>query len=561
MGQNIPTIDCVIISHFHLDHCGALPYFTERIGYHGPVFMTHPTRAIAPILLEDMRKIMADKKDEPGPFSSTDIETCMAKVIPLSLHETFDVDGSIFIKPYYAGHVIGAAMFHIRIGDQSIVYTGDYNMTPDRHLGAAWIDKCQPDLLITETTYATTVRDSRRARERDFLQKVHQCVSRGGKVLIPVFALGRAQELCILIESYWERMNLKVPVFFSAGLTTKANEYYKLFINWTNQKIKSEFLERNMFDFKHIEPFDLSLVNDPRPMVLFASPGMLHAGTSLEVFRHWCHDERNMVILPGYCVAGTVGAKVLAGEKNIQVDLWTKVKVKMAVENLSFSAHADAKGILQLIQMCEPKNVMLVHGEKAKMAVLKTKIMHDLRIPCFDPANFSTTTIRSQTDSSAVKLTRALLREVYMIEHRKHLKLMEGTDKDSYPKFTAVTMDTVRAYLEEQRTGPECNTPPSTAVKNKKQVLEKMINDAPFLLKGDDLIISVEALLSKKIESLFTHRLHIPAVQLQKKPDGFQVRSIYVKIIKEEKKTMLRATWTDPVDGFMVKKLFLLIEL
>ena len=76
------------------------------------------------------------------------------------------------------------------------------------------IDKCRPDLLITESTYATTIRDSKRCRERDFLKKVHDCVEKGGKVLIPVFALGRAQELCILLESYWERMNLKVPVFF-----------------------------------------------------------------------------------------------------------------------------------------------------------------------------------------------------------------------------------------------------------------------------------------------------------------------------------------------------------
>jgi integrator complex subunit 11 len=94
-------------------------------------------------------------------------------------------------------------------------------MTPDRHLGAAWIDKCRPDLLITESTYATTIRDSKRCRERDFLKKVHDSIDKGGKVLIPVFALGRAQELCILLETYWDRMNLKVPIYFSLGLTEK----------------------------------------------------------------------------------------------------------------------------------------------------------------------------------------------------------------------------------------------------------------------------------------------------------------------------------------------------
>ena len=99
----------------------------------------------------------------------------------------------------------------------------------------------------------STARDSKRCRERDFLKKVHDCVERGGKVLIPVFALGRAQELCILLETYWERMNLKVPVFFSTGLTEKANNYYKMFITWTNEKIRKTFVERNMFDFKHIK--------------------------------------------------------------------------------------------------------------------------------------------------------------------------------------------------------------------------------------------------------------------------------------------------------------------
>lgn len=143
------------------------------------------------------------------------------------------------------------------------------------YLGAAWINKCRPNLLITETTYATTIRDSKRCRERDFLLKVHDCVEKGGKVLIPVFALGRAQELCILLETYWERMNLKVPIYFALGLTEKATNYYKMFITWTNEKIKKTFVQRNMFDFKHIKPFDRAFIDNPSSMVVFATPGML----------------------------------------------------------------------------------------------------------------------------------------------------------------------------------------------------------------------------------------------------------------------------------------------
>ncbi|PNI13191.1 INTS11 isoform 7 [Pan troglodytes] len=294
-GRLTDFLDCVIISHFHLDHCGALPYFSEMVGYDGPIYMTHPTQAICPILLEDYRKIAVDKKGEANFFTSQMIKDCMKKVVAVHLHQTVQVDDELEIKAYYAGHVLGAAMFQIKVGSESVVYTGDYNMTPDRHLGAAWIDKCRPNLLITESTYATTIRDSKRCRERDFLKKVHETVERGGKVLIPVFALGRAQELCILLETFWERMNLKVPIYFSTGLTEKANHYYKLFIPWTNQKIRKTFVQRNMFEFKHIKAFDRAFADNPGPMVVFATPGMLHAGQSLQIFRKWAGNEKNMV--------------------------------------------------------------------------------------------------------------------------------------------------------------------------------------------------------------------------------------------------------------------------
>ncbi|RUS69585.1 hypothetical protein EGW08_022655 [Elysia chlorotica] len=412
-GRLTEKLNCVIISHFHLDHCGALPHMTEKVGFDGPVYMTHPTKAICPILLEDYRKITVERKGETNFFTSEDIKACMKKVITVNLHQVIQVDDELEIKAYYAGHVLGAAMFHIRVGQNSVVYTGDYNMTPDRHLGAAWIDKCRPDLLITESTYATTIRDSKRCRERDFLKKIHTCVENGGKVLIPVFALGRAQELCILLESYWDRMNLKVPIYFSLGLTEKANHYYKLYITWTSQKIKKTFVHRNMFDFKHIKAFDRAYIDNPGPMVVFATPGMLHAGLSLQIFKRWAPNEKNMVIMPGYCVSGTVGHRILNGARKIELENKQILEVKMDVEYMSFSAHADAKGIMQLISQCEPRNVLLVHGEADKMAFLKTKITQEFGIDCFMPANGETSFIKTKhnlpIDTSLSLLKRQLM--------------------------------------------------------------------------------------------------------------------------------------------------------
>ncbi|CAG0893057.1 unnamed protein product [Darwinula stevensoni] len=385
-GDLTDFLDCVIVTHFHLDHCGALPYFTEMVGYSGPIYMTHPTKAICPHLLEDMRKLSVDRKGDVNMFTSQMIKDCMKKVTAVNLHQVVQVDPELQIKPYYAGHVLGAAMYLIQVGPLSVVYTGDYNMTPDRHLGAAWIDKCHPDLLITESTYATTIRDSKRCRERDLLKKLHDSIERGGKVLIPVFALGRAQELCILLETYWERMNLQVPIYFAVGLTEKANNYYKMFITWTNEKIRKTFVKRNMFDFKHIHAFDKSYIDNPGPMVVFATPGMLHGGLALQIFRKWAPDENNMVIMPGYCVQGTVGYKILNGAKKVEID-GTVVDVKLTVQYMSFSAHADAKGIMQLIRYCEPKNVMLVHGENEKMDFLRNKIIQEFGIECVKPGN------------------------------------------------------------------------------------------------------------------------------------------------------------------------------
>ncbi|CAF1020917.1 unnamed protein product [Adineta steineri] len=429
-GPLTPYIHCVIISHFHLDHCGALPYMTEVVGYNGPLYMTYPTKAICPLLLEDFRKVTTDKTTQQGPYTTEDIKNCMKKVIPVSLGQTVKVDTDFEIKAYYAGHVLGAAMFHIRVGQQTLVYTGDFNTTADRHLGSAHIDRCRPDVLITESTYGSTVRDSRRARERDFMAKVVDCVRHGGKVLVPVFAVGRAQELCILLETYLERMNINVPIYFASGLSEKVNTYYSLFVSWTNEKIQSTFHQKNVFEFKHIKPWDRSYVEQPGAMIVFASPGMLHAGYSLHLFKKWAPDEKNMIIIPGYCVANTVGSKLLLGQRRFMFD-GKEIEAKMQVHYMSFSAHADAKGITQLIRQCQPSNVVLVHGEDLVMDFLRGRVKDELKIPCFKPANGETIVIETP-HGIPVDIEPALVQQlkeetIDVGRSAKRTKQMQGT--------------------------------------------------------------------------------------------------------------------------------------
>ncbi|KAL5201692.1 hypothetical protein ABZP36_036046 [Zizania latifolia] len=405
------AISCVVITHFHLDHIGALPYFTEVCGYHGPVYMTYPTKALAPLMLEDYRKVMVDQRGEEEQYSYEDILCCMKKVIPLDLKQTVQVDKDLVIRAYYAGHVLGAAMIYAKVGDAAMVYTGDYNMTPDRHLGAAQIDRMKLDLLITESTYAKTVRDSKHAREREFLKAVHKCVSGGGKVLIPTFALGRAQELCILLDDYWERMNLKIPIYFSAGLTIQANMYYKMLIGWTSQKIKNSYTVHNPFDFKHVCHFERSFINNPGPCVLFATPGMISGGFSLEVFKKWAPSEKNLVTLPGYCVAGTIGHKLMSGKPTtIDVDKDTHIDVRCQIHQLSFSPHTDSKGIMDLTEYLSPNHVILVHGEKPQMAFLKERIESELGMQCYYPANNETVSIPT-TQNLKINATEKFIKQ------------------------------------------------------------------------------------------------------------------------------------------------------
>ncbi|CAA9987871.1 cleavage and polyadenylation specificity factor, putative [Plasmodium knowlesi strain H] len=405
-------IDCVIISHFHMDHIGALPFFTEILKYRGTIIMSYPTKALSPILLLDgcrvadlkwekknferQIKLLNEKSDEllnynisslkkdPWNISEEHIYSCIGKVVGLQINETYEM-GNMSITPYYAGHVLGACIYKIEVNNFSVIYTGDYNTVPDKHLGSTKIPSLNPEIFISESTYATYVRPTRKASELDLCNLVHECVHKGGKVLIPVFAIGRAQELSILLDSYWRKMKINYPIYFGCGLTENANKYYRIYSSWVNSNCVSTD-KKNLFDFANISPFVNNYLDENRPMVLFATPGMLHTGLSLKAFKAWAGSSNNLIVLPGYCVQGTVGHKLIMGERKISFDGSSYLNVACRIIYLSFSAHADSNGIQQLIRHVLPQNVLFVHGEKNGMEKLSKHISSNYLINSLCPS-------------------------------------------------------------------------------------------------------------------------------------------------------------------------------
>ena len=389
-GKSVDSmVDLIVITHFHLDHCASLPFLTEYIGYSGPIITTQPTKSIMPLMLEDFRRIISDIKGEEALISSDDIKKCISKIKTIELGETLVISNRIKVTAYYGGHVLGACMYLVEVDGLTALYTGDFNTTPDYHLRGAFMPKIKPDVFITESTKADTIRDTKRVREREFLEKIQNTLNNKGKVLIPVFALGRAQELCVMLDSHWRRNKIKVPIYFTGNLAEKATFYYKLFVNWTNQKVQNIFTERNVFDFTFVEKGDSLLTKADKPMVIFATPGMLHGGLSLSLFCELAGDPRNTVIIPGYCIQGTPGHKILSGERELFIDNKT-INVRCDISYMSFSAHADAKGILGLIKQAAPKNVVLVHGDVEVMRSFYKTVTETLGVYTKFPANHST---------------------------------------------------------------------------------------------------------------------------------------------------------------------------
>ncbi len=378
-------IDVLLVTHFHLDHAASLPYLTERTSFKGRIFMTHPTKAVTRLLLGDYYRLlqMKNAKAEDVLWTDKDLQSCMDKIELIDYHTTVTVGGLSF-HALNAGHVLGACMYWMDIGGRTILYTGDYSMEDDRHLMAAELPEKKPDVLVCESTFGVQVHASRAEREARFTGTIERVVSRGGRCLIPVFALGRAQELLLILDEYWQaNPHLQnIPIWYASKLASRALRVYQTYANMMNARIRSQMDVSNPFSFQHIQnlkSIDVNNFSDTGPSVVFASPGMLQSGVSRQLFDRWASDPKNGVLIAGYAVEHTLAKEIMNQPQEVVTLEGRRQPLNCLVDYVSFAAHVDFVQNRSFITSVDPKHIILVHGQKDEMGRLKSALLLQYR--------------------------------------------------------------------------------------------------------------------------------------------------------------------------------------
>ncbi|KAG2129736.1 beta-lactamase-like protein [Suillus clintonianus] len=374
------TVDAILITHFHLDHAAALTYIMEKTNFRdgkGKVYMTHPTKAVHKFMMQDFVRMSSSSSD--ALFTPLEMNMSLSSIIPVSAHQLITPCPGVSFTPYHAGHVLGACMFLIDIAGLKILYTGDYSREEDRHLVKAEVPPVRPDVLIVESTYGVQSLEGRDEKELRFTSLVHSIIRRGGHVLLPTFALGRAQELLLILDEYWKKHPdlHNVPIYYASNLARKCMAVYQTYIHTMNSNIRSRFAKRdNPFVFKHIsnlpQPrgWERKIADGP-PCVVLASPGFLQTGPSRELLELWAPDSRNGLIITGYSIEGTLARDIMTEPDEIVGLKGNTIPRKISVDYLSFSAHVDYSQNSEFIELVKAQHVVLVHGEQTAMGRLK----------------------------------------------------------------------------------------------------------------------------------------------------------------------------------------------
>ncbi len=400
-GFDPRTIDCLILSHAHIDHSGLIPKLVKE-GFKGNIYCTPPTLELTKIMLEDSAKIQeldvefvnkrrfkkGLKPIEPI-YTVEDVKACFDYLYSVEYHQFFRINDEIELYFTDAGHIIGSAcvnLFYQKDTPQElrITYTGDVGRTLDKIL------RCpeplpNPNVIICESTYGN--KNHRPAEDFILFDIVHEtCVKNKGKLIIPAFSLDRTQEIIYALDRLKNQGHLpKIPVYVDSPLSIKATRITKNFSKYFNEDIKDYMVrtDGDPFYFDNLyyitERSESKLLNEAQgPMIIISASGMAEAGPVKHHIMHSIENEKNTILFVGHCTPESLGGKLIAGHKEVKIfgDIY---KVKARIEKIEgYSAHADKNDLLDLLDNLDRnqlKQIFLVHAETNVAEIFKSVLI------------------------------------------------------------------------------------------------------------------------------------------------------------------------------------------
>ena len=397
----LDELDAIVIGHAHFDHTGFLPVLL-KYGYKGPIYCTEPTLPMMNLIQLDSIKVAAAQGKLPL-YSERDVFQVMRQAVTLRYGTVTDISPDVKLVLSNAGHILGSATchFHIGNGDHNFVYSGDIKYGKSMLLESAYTNYPRVETLLIESTYGAKedIQPSRQEVETAFIASVNSVLKEGGKVLIPIPAVGRAQELMMVIDQYMKSGQLTEAPVFMEGMIQEATAIHEAYPEYLARELRQKILETddNPFDseyFTNIEHSDAreEPLREESPCIIIATSGMLEGGPVIEYLRNIAPDKKNKILFVSYQVNGTLGRRVMDGAR--QVSLMGKngkievVSINCGIERLEgFSGHSDYNQLMSFVQRLRPKlrRVLVNHGERRKSENLSMSIRRMYRVSTHYP--------------------------------------------------------------------------------------------------------------------------------------------------------------------------------
>ncbi|MEF8841934.1 MAG: beta-CASP ribonuclease aCPSF1 [Haloarculaceae archaeon] len=408
LGAGANNIDAVVLTHAHLDHSALIPLLF-KYGYDGPIYTTEPTRDLMGLLTLDYLDVAA-KEGRTPPYESSMVRKAIKHTVTLEYGDVTDIAPDVKLTLHNAGHILGSSIAHFHIGDglYNVAFSGDIHYDDTRLFNGAVNEFPRVETLVMESTYGgrNDYQTDQEDSERHLQQVINRTHEEGGKVLIPAFAVGRSQEIMLVLEEAMRTGEIPEMPIHLDGMIWEATAIHTTYPEYLRDDLRDRIFheDANPFlaeQFNHIDAGEdeRQEITDGDPAIILSTSGMVTGGPIMSWLRHLGSDPNSTMVFVGYQAQGTLGRRIQNGWDEIPINdrngggRSNTLTLRMDVETVDgFSGHADRQGLENFVRTMNPRpeKVLCVHGDEKSTQDLSSALYHEFNMRTFAPKNLET---------------------------------------------------------------------------------------------------------------------------------------------------------------------------